>query len=121
MLKLANWLWAFLKNGDAFNSLEVIETHKNIAKSRGDEMDWERMGGKEIENAWLTLRTFAPSILNYVRRHLYFKSITQLATGSQSMQFCQSFNQSKGTRFLPVCAIILNTINNNNFHKYDKT
>lgn len=82
MLKLANWLWAVLKNGDRFNSLEVIETHKNIAKSRGDEMDWERMGGKEIENAWLTFRTLAPSILNYVRRHLYFKSITQLATGN---------------------------------------
>lgn len=71
-----NWLWAVLKKSDAFNSLEVIEPYKNIAKRRGDELM------REIESAWLTLGTFARSILNYVTRHLYFKSITQLATGN---------------------------------------
>lgn len=64
MLKLANWLWAFLKNGDAFNSLEVIEPHKNTARSGGKVLKScgkcsEEEGGKG-KSAWLALRTLAP-------------------------------------------------------------
>lgn len=61
MLKLANWLWAFLKNGDAFNSLEVIEPHKNTARSGGKAVGntVKRRGGKG-KSAWLALRTLVP-------------------------------------------------------------